>query len=90
MSQSYELALLLQIQEEFIQLLNNVPDISMYTKWNDVEQRLKDDPRYMMIREVMAYQDTKWFDSILRCEMWFIDYKLNIDVSIIATVANKM
>ena len=87
MSQSYELALLLQ---EFIQLLNNVPDISMDTKWNDVEQRLKDDPWYMMIREVMAYQDTKWCDSISICEMWFINYKLNMDVSIIATVANKM
>ena len=87
MSQSYELALLLQIQEEFIQLLNNVPDISMDTKWNDVEQRLKDDPQYMMIREVMPYQDN---NSNLRREIWFFEYKLNIDVSIIATVANKM
>ena len=69
-----------------MQLLNTVPGIYKYTEWSDVEQRIKDDPRYMMIQEVMAYQDTKGFDSLLRNKMWFIDYKKNIEVSNIVNV----
>ena len=56
--QSNELCLLLQIREGITQLLNTVLDIYKYMEWSDVEQRIKDDPGYMMIREVVAYQDT--------------------------------
>ena len=89
-SYSYEIALLPQVKEDFTQLLNSVPDIDKHTTWNDVKQRVKEDPLYMMISDVIADQDAKCFEKLFTMEQWFFDYKRDLDVSMIANVYKNM
>ena len=80
------MALLLQVKEDFTQLLNSLPDIYKWTKWDDVKQKVQEDPRYMMISEVIADHNAKCFEKNITSEQWFFDYTRDLHVSIIAIV----
>ena len=74
------------MKENFTQLLNDVPDILEHTTWNDVKHRVKEDPRYMMISEIMADEvdEANYCGHSSTREYWFNEYTRNLDVSIIA------
>ena len=63
--------LLQKMKADFMQLLNDTPDINRHSKWNDVKHRIDDrDPRYQAVGSNSLRED------------WFNEYVRNIGVSI--------
>ena len=61
---------LLQLKEDFQQLLKETPDISRNSRWGDVKHRIDTDPRYIAV------------DSSPKREEWFKDYVKDLGVNI--------
>ena len=61
---------LLQLKEDFQQLLNDTPDINRNSRWGDVKRKIDADPRYRAV------------DSSPKREEWFKDYVKDLGVNI--------
>ena len=61
---------LLQLKEDFQQLLKETPDINRNSRWGDVKHRIDTDPRYIAV------------DSSPKREEWFKDYVKDLGVNI--------
>ena len=61
--------LILQLKEDFHQLLKDTPDIDRHSRWGEVRPKIEHDPRYKAV------------DSNARREDWFRDYVRNLGVS---------
>ena len=63
-----------QLKDDFMQLLQDTPDIDRHSKWDDVKDKIDTDPRYLAV------------NSNSKRERWFNEYKHRLEVRVISLV----